>query len=106
MIYRYKGHFLYNQKVISDWNNSQIGVYYCGFIAQDGTLTPLYIGKAVGKEGIRGRLLQHLIDENWPGVTHFGYCVCDTDQETTDFELAEIAKHKPKYNTQGKSYGY
>ncbi len=106
MIYAYQGHFLYSQPVISEWDSDRIGVYYCGYILSNGNLLPLYIGQAVGQDGIRGRLLQHLNQENWPDVTHFGYCVCDTTKEAADFESAEIARLKPGYNVQGKDIGY
>ena len=102
MIYQYQGHYSYNQPTISGWNNSQIGVYYCGYLLQDGTLHPLYVGQATGQDGIRGRLLQHLGEDNWPEATHFGYYVCDTTQEADTFEATEIARCNPKYNTQGK----
>lgn len=102
MVHPYQGIYSYNQSTISNWNNNQIGVYYCGYIAQNGKLTPLYIGKATGEEGIRGRLLQHLSQDNWPGVTSFGYCVCDTAAEAAIFEMSEISRCKPRYNTQGK----
>jgi excinuclease UvrABC nuclease subunit len=106
MVNSYQGHYTYTQKVIGDWNNSQIGVYYCGYIGQNGNLMPLYIGQAVGQGGIRGRLLQHLNQDSWPDVTHFGYCVCGTTKEASDLESAEILKHQPKYNTQGKNFSY
>lgn len=106
MIRQYKGNYPYNQETISGWNNSQIGVYYCGYPNQDGSLTPLYVGKATGQDGIRGRLRQHISQDNWSGVTHFGYCVCDTPKEADDFEVAEISRCNPKYNTQGKSSSF
>lgn len=105
MVQPYQGNYSYNQKVIGDWNNSQIGVYYCGYVLPNGNLQPLYIGQGVGQDGIKGRLLQHLNQDNWPDVTHFGYCVCDTVKEAEDLESAEIIKFKPKYNTQGKFTG-
>lgn len=103
MVHPYQGHYTYSQKVIGDWNNNRIGVYYCGYVAQNGNLMPLYIGQAVGQDGIKGRLLQHLSQDNWPDVTHFGYCVCNTTKEAEDFESSEIAEYQPKYNTQGKT---
>ena len=105
MVHPYQGNYSYNQKVIGDWNNSQIGVYYCGYVLSNGNLSPLYIGRGVGQDGIKGRLLQHLSQDNWPDVTHFGYCVCDTVKEAEDLESAEIIKFKPKDNTQGKFTG-
>jgi len=77
-------------------------VYYCGAKTADEKLSVYYIGKSVADGGMRGRLLQHLSERKWPDVTHFGYAQCDTTVETERCELAEIAKYKPKYNTQGK----
>ncbi len=105
MIQPYKGHYQYNEKIVSDWNSTAIGVYYCGYPNTNG-LSVLYVGKAISDEGIRGRLLQHLKEDKWPDVSHFGYCVCSTPKEAEDFEASEIKKLKPKYNTQGKSYGW
>ena len=102
MIHIYQGHFLYNNPNINGLNSNEVGVYYCGYIAQSGNLIPLYIGKATGQEGIRGRLLQHLSQDNWSDVTHFGYCICDTKIETDNLEGSEINCYKPKYNSQGK----
>lgn len=101
MIYDYQGHYDYDHDVINNWNSSDIGVYYCGFLATSGNLRPLYIGRAVGDEGIRGRLLDHLRDDYWPDVTHFGYHVCSSATEAVRWEAEEIAKFKPKYNSQG-----
>jgi len=106
MVHPYQGNYPYNQKVVGDWNNSQIGVYYCGHVLPNGNLSPLYIGQGVGQDGIKGRLLQHLNRDSWSDVTHFGYSVCDTAKEAENLETAEIAKYKPKYNTQGKNLGY
>jgi len=106
MVHPYQGNYSYNQKVVGDWNNSQIGVYYCGYVLPNGNLSPLYIGQGAGVDGIKGRLLQHLSQDNWPDVTHFGYSVCDTAKEVEGLEMAEITRFKPKYNTQGKNLGY
>lgn len=103
MIHPYKGNYIYNWSTISNWNNRQIGVYYCGSVLQDGSLLPMYIGKGTGENGIKGRLLQHINSDTWQGVTHFGYCSTDNSKEADNFELSEIARYKPKYNTQGKS---
>ena len=102
MIYQFKGPYLFNVTTVTEWNSTAIGVYYCGAKIMDGKLSVYYIGKSVADEGMRGRLLQHLSDKKWPDVTHFGYEACDTVSETEKHELAEIAKYKPKYNTQGK----
>ncbi|KKS90591.1 MAG: hypothetical protein UV65_C0014G0007 [Parcubacteria group bacterium GW2011_GWF2_43_11] len=102
MIYPYKGHYQYNETVIGNWDSSAIGVYYCGYANSDNKLTILYVGKGVGENGIRGRLLDHIRDENWPDVTHFGYQLCDYASEAEKWEADEIKTYKPKYNEQGK----
>ena len=102
MIYNYQGHYSFNQKTVSDWNSRITGVYYCGYQVQNGNLFPLYIGRAVGDGGIRGRLLQHLAENKWPDIFIFGYTQCSTPQEAMSLEEQEIAKYKPKYNIQGK----
>jgi len=101
MIQEYKGPYQYSDKVVGDWDSDAIGVYYCGYLS-GGNLSVLYVGKSVGDGGIRGRLLDHLRDDYWPDVTHFGYRVCGTVRETEDFEAREIARLNPKYNKQGK----
>ena len=102
MVQEYKGPYQYSEKVVSDWNSTAIGVYYCGYIGSNGKLTVLYVGKGVGDGGIRSRLLDHLRYDRWPDVTHFGYCICNTAKEAEDFEASEIKRLQPKYNTQGK----
>lgn len=102
MIYEFKGPYLFDDATISGWNSTAIGVYYCGVKNMEGKLTVYYIGKSVADGGVRGRLLQHLSEKKWADVTHFGYEQCDTISETEKYELEEIAKYKPKYNTQGK----
>lgn len=102
MIHEYNGHYSYNEEVIGNWNSSAIGVYFCGYPQADESLGALYIGRAIGQDGIRGRLLQHLREDNWPEVTHFGYRICDTEQEAIKLEADEIERIKPSYNTQGK----
>lgn len=101
MIQSFKGPYSFDKKIITDWNSNIIGVYYCGIKTQDGKLTIYYIGRAVGDGGIRGRLLQHLSENKWYDVTHFGYEKCSTIKETLDHEASEISSYKPKYNTQG-----
>lgn len=102
MIYKYEGQFSYSDDVVRNWNSNAIGVYYCGHITTTGGLKPNYIGKGCGDGGMRSRLLNHLVEEYWPDVTHFGYHKCDTEKEALDFEAEEIEKYKPKYNLQGK----
>lgn len=106
MVQPYKGHYKYNEKVVSDWDSAVIGVYYCGLVSQNGNLSAFYVGKGTGDAGIRGRLLQHLSEDKWTDATHFGYCVCSSVKEAEDFEAAEIKRLQPKYNTQGKTYNF
>lgn len=101
MTHPYKGHYPYNNTVVGDWDSDATGVYYCGYILND-TLIVHYVGKAVAEGGIRNRLLQHLGEDKWPDVTHFGYCVCTTTNEAETLEAAEIKRLQPKYNKQGK----
>jgi excinuclease UvrABC nuclease subunit len=102
MIYEYSGHYDYNQQNIIDWNSNAIGIYYCGYIMYNGNFIILYVGRAIGQGGIRERLLQHLRDDNWPGVTHFAFVVCSTAQEAIDYEAMEITRLQPAYNIQSK----
>ena len=101
MVRNYNGQYSYNRDTITNWNSDSIGVYYCGYILPNGNLSPFYIGRAVGQGGIRARLLEHLLDDSWPDVTHFGYCICDTVSEAENLESQEILNFNPKYNTQG-----
>jgi hypothetical protein len=94
----YKGHFGYDKATVSNWEHNLIGVYYCGYPLSNGSLGVVYIGRAVGDDGIKGRLLQHLSEYKWPEVSHFGYVECDTVQEAIDFEVAEIKRINPKHN--------
>ncbi len=101
MVHSYQGHYTYDATVIRRWDSTAIGVYYCGYInSTDGLLYPHYIGKGTGEEGMRGRLLSHLREEYWPDVVHFGLCFCDTAAEADTFEIQEIKRCQPKYNTQ------
>ena len=102
MIQTFKGPHLYDYDIVNNWNSSAIGVYYCGIKTSSGKLTIYYIGRAVGDKGIRGRLLQHLSEDKWNDVTHFGYEICDTMQEAINHEVSEIQKYKPKYNDHHK----
>lgn len=102
MIYSYNGNYSYNEETVGNWNSSAIGVYYCGIILANGNLRPLYIGSGTGDNGIKGRLLDHLRENYWSNVTHFGYQVCDTTDEARKFETEEIDRYKPKYNKVGK----
>jgi len=102
MIYTFQGNYSFNYNTVNGWNSAAIGIYYCGYQLANGNLFPFYIGRAIGSEGIRGRLLQHLSENKWPDVTVFGYIVCTTAQEALDLESREIARYRPKYNEQGK----
>ncbi len=101
MVKQYQGHYSYDKKVIDDWNSSAIGVYYLGTLAPNGNLTVYYIGKGCGDGGIRSRLQDHLNEDYWPDVTHFGYCLCDFGSDADTHEMAEIRKFQPKYNKVG-----
>jgi len=99
MVGNYRGNYAYNSEGLSVLAPAVQGVYYCGSKNSDG-LTPLYIGRS---ENIQKRLQDHLRDDYWPGVTHFGYITCSTWFETANLEAAEIKKFQPRYNTVGKS---
>lgn len=104
MICSYRGHYGYNKvSILADAPDS-IGIYYCGNIDLNGDLLPLYIGRAKGDGvSIRSRLLDHIQNDYWPDVTHYGYRVCSTKFEVESLEPQEIKKYNPKYNTQLKS---
>lgn len=100
MIYKYQGAYAYNEDTVRNWDSTARGVYYCGFLNSNNNLVPLYIGRGIGEDGIRGRLLYHLREDKWDDVTHFGFCICSTDLEAEQHEKSEIEKFNPKYNTQ------
>ena len=102
MIKDYEGPYNYNKQTVSGWNSSIMGVYYCGYLDNKGVLRTLYVGKSVSEDGIRGRLLDHLREDYWPRVTHFGYRACNTIKETEDLEAREIKRLEPQHNHQGK----
>ena len=102
MIYDYKGHYSYDKNTITNWNNTSIGVYYCGVLSSAGKLSVYYVGKGTSSEGMRARLLDHLNISNLPGCTHFGYRVCGTKTEAENFEMKEIERLQPRYNQVGK----
>jgi excinuclease UvrABC nuclease subunit len=102
MIYDYVGHFPYSGLSVTLNAIDSLGVYYCGYVNTQGELVPSYIGRAVGDDvSIRSRLRDHLRDDYWPNVTHFGYRVCTTQTEAKDLEATEIRRFQPSYNTQG-----
>ena len=99
----YNGHFSYNGQSVRLNAPDKIGVYYCGYLNYSNQLIPLYIGRAIGiGVTLKSRLLDHLREDRWPDVTHFGYNVCLTKQEAESLERSEINEHKPKYNDQLK----
>lgn len=102
MIQHQPGPFPYSLATVRGWQYAFIGVYYCGYTLPNGNFLPLYIGRAVADGGIRGRLLQHLNEDIWPGATHFRYATCTSADEAVTFEAQEIARCQPKYNKQGK----
>lgn len=102
MVNQYQGPFEYSKNVIQNWNNTSGGIYYCGAINQNGGLGVFYVGKAFGDGGIRNRLLQHINENKWYDVTHFGYVICSNENESLNLELQEIRRLNPKYNTQGR----
>lgn len=101
MTQSYEGHYFFNDATVRRWNSDAIGVYYCGTVAPNGNLNVHYIGRAVGVDGIRGRLLQHLGENKWRDITHFGFRLCSTSHEAIDLEASEIALYSPKYNIVG-----
>jgi excinuclease UvrABC nuclease subunit len=102
MIYSYDGHYTYGDQHVRTHAPTGIGVYYCGRVLANGNLQVLYVGKATSEYGIRGRLLDHIREDYWPLVTHFGYCLCSFSHEVEQHEANEIKLHQPHYNTIGK----
>lgn len=102
MITHYPGPYDYDHSVVSKWQSTDMGVYFCGYLTSSGKIFPLYIGRAVGEGGIRSRLLQHLLEDKWPNVTHFCFSVCSTEREAINYEAQQIALLQPKLNIQGK----
>ena len=100
MVSPYEGHFLFNEDSIFENVPESIGVYYCGEINNNNKLLVYYVG--MSGESIKNRLLDHLRDEDWSDVTHFGYELCSTKQEALDHEVVKIEHIQPKYNDQGK----
>lgn len=100
MVDEYKGNYPYDKRSIEFYAPDSIGVYYCGKLNYNNSLIPLYIG--MSEVSIKGRLFDHLEQDNWPDITHFGYRICTTKQEAEELETSEIQKYKPKYNSTGK----
>jgi excinuclease UvrABC nuclease subunit len=104
MIKNYRGNYQYNKSSIIENASDEIGVYYCGYINSNNKLCPHYIGRAKGDGvSICSRLLDHLREDDWLDVSHFGFNVCTTKQEAENLEMEEIKRCNPKYNIQGKS---
>ncbi len=99
-MYTYNGEYSFTKEVITNWRSSATGVYFLF----EGTQI-VYVGSAVSDEGIRGRLLQHINERNFPYVTNFGYKAIAGKDAVLAHELAEIKRLQPKHNTVGKSYG-
>ena len=97
MISQYQGPWAYNQASISTNAPDVKGVYYCGYISPKNTLATLYVGKSE-EDSIKNRLLNHLNQDNWTDVTHFGFKTGETNQEISNFEQQEIVRLNPKYN--------
>lgn len=101
---QYAGEFPFNERTVGGWEagGRVIGVYYCWAVNAFGAKTCVYVGRAVGDDGLRGRLLQHLAEDKWRDATHFGYTVCATANEAAQHEANEIYRMQPKYNKVGK----
>ncbi|QQG42452.1 MAG: hypothetical protein HYW15_03005 [Candidatus Giovannonibacteria bacterium] len=97
----YNGHYSYDLTTVSGWESKVIGVYYIGYLSGQ-NLTPVYVGKATGLDGIRGRLLDHLNENNWSDASYFGYRICNSAAEAEQLEAAEIRRCQPRYNELGK----
>lgn len=98
MIEKYKGQYIFDANTLYGWDSNSIGVYYCGRILPNGNLYVFYVGKSTSNNGIKGRLLQHLGENKWNDVTHFGFVICSTPKEAEEFEAFEIKRLQPKYN--------
>lgn len=104
MVYNYQGHYQYNKVSVTSNAPDEIGIYYCGYVDANNTLITHYVGRAKGDGvSIRSRLSDHLRQDSWPDVFHFGCRACTTKKEAEDLETAEVLRLKPKYNIQGKS---
>lgn len=95
----FKGAFPYNKSSVRASGPERIGVYYIGHYSAKREFVADYVGSS---GDIRTRLLQHLNQDDWRDVTHFGYRLCRSEQEALALEAAEIKRLKPKYNKLGK----
>ena len=102
MVQKYNGHYEYSSKIVDGWDSSAIGVYYCGYVNSNSVLVTHYVGKGTGDGGVRKRLQDHLREDYWPDVTHFGFKLCDSAREAEVHEADEIVRLQPKYNKIGK----
>ncbi len=93
---------IYSKNNVSLLRDGIVGVYYCGYINQNQTLQPVYVGKSSSEQGVKGRLLDHLNSAYWPEATHFYVKDCKNDTEAVYLEALEIKRCQPKYNNVGK----
>lgn len=99
MIGAYNGHYNYDKLFVEINTPDRTGIYYMGELNPNGSLGVMYVGRALGQNvTIKSRLLEHINNNEWPDVTHFGYLVCDNQTEIDNFEKIEIVKFHPKYN--------
>lgn len=97
MVGNFRASFNFNSYGIAVNAPSAIGVYYLGSADYTGALAIYYIGKSID---VKSRLIEHIEENKWSDATHFGYCICSTDQEAKQLESSEINYYKPKYNIQ------
>jgi len=87
MIGKYMGNYTYDKQFINLNAPENIGVYYMGTLNNNGSLGTLYVGRAKGNAvSIKSRLLDHINNNEWPDITHFGYVVCTSEAEVEDLE--------------------
>ena len=98
MINDYQGPFSFTKNNITNWQNTSKGVYYLW----EGKEI-VYVGSATSTDGIRGRLLSHVNESNFPSVTDFGYKIISTNDEILRHEESEIKRLFPRYNKQHNS---
>ena len=96
----YESPCFFDKSAIKNLSSLVKGVYYLGYLNTQQELIPLYIGKATGAEGIKGRLLDHIENNQFNDITHFEYIETDNEKEALIIEEIEIKKHNPKYNNQ------
>lgn len=85
--------------------SAEMGVYYCCYMNGKNEPFTLYVGRDRGDGlSIRSRILDHMRNDHWPAVTHFGFRICTTKKEAEDLEVEEIQQLKPDYNELGKGF--